>query len=325
MENPRLQQVENVREQTVDLSRLTVHVVGEKTLNTYYEKKAAKTMDPEKWYKKNHRALENEKIFLEKMVTDGILSDLKPESLCRFIQGKIETEKADVKRLRIAIRQRSPEMLNAAASRLSEFIPPWNLDEGTVNFTLDDRADFRVDGTKITADMGRLTRAKDWFETTVEGIAHESFHIWMQEGDGWSDAEQESAPLSALINHIIFRTVDEGLAVLISRQKLKEHHEKAGRNYSAYIEESFQAFRDFLHQSKREIVNEIYVEAFENMGHFYVVGNEMAKALLDTLGGNEFRALIQTARQDPAKLIERYITSTPKPKLTTEDMTFLKR
>ena len=323
MEKLRRQSFETALEQPIDLSHVSVRFIDDKTIDRHYVKKASKIADPQKWYDMNRNALENEKPALEKMVADGILPDTRPESLCRYLQNRLASEKTEAERLRDAVKERHQEILRAAASRLSEFIPSWKPEKASLFFTLDERADFRVDGTKITADLGRLAHAKNWLETATAGITHEIFHIWMQEGDDWSDAEMDKATTDKLKKHIVFKTVDEGLAVLVSRQKLSEHHKKSGREYPAYIDQAFQAFRTFLREKHRQRIEKTYKEAFENMGRFYVVGNEMAKAVLQSIGPDEFRALIQESRRDSVKLIEQYILNTDDPKLSPEDLALL--
>ena len=47
-------------------------------------------------------------------------------------------------------------------------------------------------------------------------------------------------------------------------------------------------------------------QEFKNMGHFYVVGNEIAKTVLRHIGIEKFRKLIEDCRLNPEKIIEEY-------------------
>jgi len=154
--------------------------------------------------------------------------------------------------------------------------------------------------------LGRLAFEEDFFEETIQGITHEVFHIWMSEKSDWSDAEQDSISNVALRNRIIFKTIDEGLAVLVSGQSLKTHHEEQGRKYDKFIQESFAVFNNFTAVKSREELEKTKNEEFQNMGHFYVVGNEITQALLNDEGIEKFKRLVADARSDPMKIFELY-------------------
>ncbi len=201
---------------------------------------------------------------------------------------------------------RVEDIKKIASEKLGGFLPDWILNKATISFTMNEKADFCVDKDVITVDLGRLVFEKDFFEKTVQGITHEIFHVWMSEKSDWSDAKQDSVSDTALRNRIILKTVDEGLAVLVSGQSLKIHHEKQGRKYNEFIQESFTAFNNFTSAKSREELEKIKDAEFQNMGHFYVVGHEIVQAILKKEGIKNFRNLVEEARDNPAKILELY-------------------
>lgn len=128
----------------------------------------------------------------------------------------------------------------------------------------------------------------------------------MKEKNEWSDSNQDNESDEVLKSQIVFRTIDEGLAVLVSGQSLSEHHEKQGQDYQKYIAESFEFFKEFLTQNDRTELEKMNEQEFKNMGHFYVVGNEISKTVLQQIGIEKFRKLIENCRLSPEKIIDEY-------------------
>ncbi|MDP2705870.1 MAG: DUF5700 domain-containing putative Zn-dependent protease, partial [bacterium] len=181
------------------------------------------------------------------------------------------------------------------------------LEKARINFTINENADFSVDGSEIIVDLGRLAAEEDYFETAVNGITHEVFHVWSGEKSDWSDEKLETASSAELRQEIIFKTMDEGLAVLVANQNLEDFHRSKGRNYDEYIKESFKAFESFL-RFKDDKGNLIKVREgeFKDMGHFYVVGHEMARRLSGAMSWEQFQMLIGEARENPKSFFEAY-------------------
>lgn len=152
--------------------------------------------------------------------------------------------------------------------------------------------------------MNRLIFADDLRETVAEGIAHETFHHWMKEGCVSRKYSRES--IQDMKDMAIGNMADEGLAVLVSGMKLENHHVKKGRDYEKYTKESFDVFDDFMKETYLEKLKETVSEGFRDRGHFYVVGNEMAKTILREIGMDEFRKLIIETRKDPNIFLRKY-------------------
>jgi len=87
---------------------------------------------------------------------------------------------------------------------------------------------------------------------------------------------------------------------------LLRHHERYGREYDNYVKESFRFFREFLSEIDVDKLEEMSNKEFQNMGYFYVVGNEMAKSMLQELGIEKFRNLIEECKINPQRMIEEY-------------------
>jgi len=198
------------------------------------------------------------------------------------------------------------EIKAEVTKRLEKFLPDWIVDQAKIVFTMNEGADFCIDRNTITVDLGRLLFEQNQTEKVKEGITHEIFHLWMSEGSEWSDSEQDEISDQVLKDRIVFKTVNEGLAVLISGQALETHHTKQGRNFVEYRNESFESFNRFLSEKDREALEKIKDEEFQKMGHFYVVGNEIAKVILQKDGIEPFKKLIIEARKNPAVFLQRY-------------------
>jgi hypothetical protein len=167
---------------------------------------------------------------------------------------------------------------------------------------MNDMANYCVDGKDITADLGRLVHQENPIENVIEGITHEVFHLWMKEKKEQFYLQEENKSEK---NEILFGIVDEGLAVLTSGQSLVIHHEKQGKNYETYKKESFEIFEKLLKDNSANLW-ELYKKNFENIGPFYIVGNEIAKTVLQKIGIEKFKVLIDKCRTNPKKIIDEY-------------------
>lgn len=285
---------------------MTFNFCADDKIKNYYDQELSKIEDREKWIEENKEKLIQNKAKILKAVEDGLISDNRPGTIWQFQYNEAKEGQEKVLQIKRELEGGVKDIKRIVAERLGGFLPDWILNKATISFTMNEKADFCIDRDNITVDLGRLVLEKDFFEKTIQGIAHEVFHIWMSEKLDWSDAEQDSVSDVALKNRIIFKTVDEGLAVLASGQSLKTHHEKQGRKYGEFIQESFAAFNNFTSAKSREELEKTKDEEFQNMGHFYVVGNEIAQTLLNNKGIENFKKLIEEARNDPTKIFELY-------------------
>ena len=108
------------------------------------------------------------------------------------------------------------------------------------------------------------------------------------------------------IKKIIFKTIGEGLAILVSGQSLSEHHEKQDKNYKKYTRESFNTFNTLIKEQDKNKIKNMYHQGFQNMGHFYMAGNEIAKTVLQYEGIDKFKALLVDIRNNPRLLLQKY-------------------
>lgn len=118
--------------------------------------------------------------------------------------------------------------------------------------------------------------------------------------------DEKDVSKEVLKDRIIFKTINEGLAVMIGEQSLRKHHEKQGINFDAYVQESFSAFNEFMITTEQKELEEMFDQEFQNAGHFYVVGNEIAKAVLQEEGMVNFKKIIEESRENPEKILEIY-------------------
>ncbi|MFH1456900.1 MAG: DUF5700 domain-containing putative Zn-dependent protease [Patescibacteria group bacterium] len=290
----------------IDISNLSYDFCNDDLISTYYEQKLLEIADKNKWLEENQENLLQSKDRIAKAIQDGLIANNNPDTIWQFQMNRIQNGKNEIIRIKAAIERNIEQIKINVAKRLSEFLPKWISEKATVTFTMNDKADFCVDENQITVDLGRLLRNENFIEKVTEGISHEVFHIWMKEKNKWSDSKQDDESDEALKSQIVFRTVEEGLAVLVSGQSLSEHHEKQGRDYQKYIAESFEFFKKFLSQDNRAELEKMNEQEFKNMGHFCVVGNEIAKTVLRQIGVEKFRKLIEECRLSPEKIIEEY-------------------
>ena len=275
-------------------------------MRTFYDEKLRSLEDKEKWLEENKDKLEQNKDKIEKSVEDGLIADAEPETIWQFQIDKAKEGQEKVLAIKGELEGQIDEIKIEVAKRLGKYLPDWTARKARIVFTMNERADFCIDRDTIIVDLGRLLFEQDPTEKVKEGVTHEVFHLWMSEGLEWSDSKQDEASDQDLKDRIVFKTVDEGLAVLISGQSLETHHEKQGRDFAEYKNESFESINHFLAEQDREALEKIKDDEFQNMGHFYIVGNEIAKAILQHDGVESFRTLILDAREKPAIFLQRY-------------------
>ncbi|MEI8344104.1 MAG: DUF5700 domain-containing putative Zn-dependent protease [Candidatus Moraniibacteriota bacterium] len=295
-----------VQKGNIDISNLSYDFCDDELINTYYEQKSLEIADRDKWLEENQENLLQSKDRIAKAVQDGLIANDNPETIWQFQSDRAKKGKEKIVEIKKELERKIEQIKIDVTKRLSEFLPNWKSENATVTFTMNDKADFCVDRNEITVDLGRLLGNEDFVEKVTEGITHEVFHIWMKEKNKWSDSNQDNESDEALKYQIVFRTIDEGLAVLVSGQSLSEHHEQEGRDYQKYITESFEFFREFLAQNNRAELEKMNEQEFKNMGHFYVVGNEIAKTVLRQIGVEKFRKLIEDCRLNPGKILDEY-------------------
>jgi len=184
---------QNNREGIIDLSNLSVFFCDNELLNSYYEKKLAEIEDEDKWIEDNRDNLLREKNKITQAVKDGIISDGEPETIWKFRVKKLEDLKDKLISIKNEAEDRLSEIKKEIALRLGKFLPDWKLKEANVNFTINEKADYCVDGTEITVDLGRLIHEENPIENVIEGITHELFHVWMEEEEKYSDSHQFSS------------------------------------------------------------------------------------------------------------------------------------
>ncbi len=309
MNSERLNHIENLdrqKEGLINLDSLSFEFCDDNLAHNFYNEKIRSIEDKEKWIKENKNKIEQNKDKIAKAVEDGLITDTNPETIWQFQIDKAKKAEKGVLRVKNELEGRIEEIKAEVDKRLSEFLPDLSPDQAKIVFTMNEKADFCIDNNTITVDLERLLFEKSPIEKTKEGITHEVFHLWMSEKSEWSDSEQDEASDQSLKDRIIFKTVDEGLAVLIGNQSLEAHHAQQGRSFTEYKEESFESFRHFLSERDREILEKIKEEEFQNMGHFYVVGNEIARAVLQNDGMEKFREHIVEARDNPTIFLQRY-------------------
>jgi len=305
-EKPYNEKLESQREAVINLDALSFDFCEDDLVGNFYDEKLRELEDKTKWLQENKAKLEQNKEKITKAVEEGLIANAEPETIWQFQVDKVKDGREKVLAIKNELESRIDEIKADVVKRLGRHLPDWTAEKAKIVFTMNEKADFCIDRDTITVDLGRLLFEQNPTEKVKEGITHEVFHLWMSEGSEWSDSEQDEVSDQALKDRIVFKTVDEGLAVLISGQSLETHHKKQGRDFAGYRNESFESFNRFLFEKDREALEKIKDEEFQNMGHFYVVGNEIVKAILQNDGIEPFKKLIIEARKNPAVFLQRY-------------------
>jgi len=206
------------------------------------------------------------------------------------------------------VKSKIDDIKMAIAKKLGEFLPNWVSPKITINLTASKNGNWHVNKDNIiNGDLGILT-LEDYFDGIIKGTVHEIFHIWMEEkqNQDWRNDDLSNLSEHELRNMMIFRTIDEGLATLISGgPNFKEYHEEQGKNYDEYIQDCFIAFNSFLKAKTREELVFFFETSFQN-SQFSIVGNEIAKIILEKNGIDNFKKIINEARKNPETMFKEY-------------------
>jgi len=294
------------KEGQINIDALSFDFCDDDVVRTFYDEKLHSLEDKEKWLEENKDNLKQNKDRIAKAVEDGLIKDPQPETIWQFQVDKARDGQKKVIEIKRELENKIDEIKKETAKTLSKFLPDWSSDKAKVTFTMNEKADFCIDGGSITVDLGRLLFEQNPIEKVKEGVTHEVFHHWMAEKSKWSDSEQNEVSDQSLKDQVVFKTVDEGLAVLISNQSLEKHHINQGRNFTEYTKRSFDSFNSFFSEDNRDRLEKYKDEEFKNMGHFYVVGNKIVATVLQNDGIENFRKQIVEARDNPSVFLQRY-------------------
>jgi len=293
-------------EGSINLDSLSFEFCNDDFVGDFYDKKLHLLENKDIWLEENRSRLEEAKGKIAKAVEDGLIKDSQPETIWQFQVDKAKEGQEKILEIKNKLEGRIDEIKTEITKKLSKFLPDWSSNQAKIIFTMNEKADFCIDNNTITVDLGRLLFEQDPTKKVKEGTAHEVFHLWMSEKSEWSDSKQDEVSDQDLKERIVFQTIDEGLAVLVSEQSLEGHHLNQGRSYLEYKNESFESFQHFLSENERQKLEEIKDKVFQDMGHFYVVGNEIAVVILQHDGLEKFRKQIVEARNNPSLFLQRY-------------------
>ncbi len=213
---------------------------------------------------------------------------------------------------------KTEEIKEAIARRLGKFLPEWRLDRTVLNLTITELGNWTIKDVKnrtiIEGDLETAALSGDPFESIVRGATHEIFHLWMEEKHrksekkAWYAEDLSGLSDQELKEKMIFTTIDEGLASKICDQSLEQSlsgvYEPQGKDYAEYVRESFWIFNEFIKAANRDELNKFFVKnLFTN---FSVVGNEIAKIVLEKVGIDNFKKMIEGARNNPGVFFDAY-------------------
>ena len=300
--------IEKVSE--IDLTKLELNFWSDEQISAFFDHRLKELDSPESFVEKNKWQIDNfrrhviDKGYSDKQVVDMFIQREKKQSMevkdkCIAVKNELE--------------DKTESIMEAVRAKLAMYLPDWRPETVKVTFKIMEDADYRnPNNGEIEADLWRMTYKKDVIDNVIKGVAHELFHEWMNEQGKLKELDQsgngngEDVPIEIGRELVRARMIDEGLAVLISGQSLKAHHEEHGVRYDTFVVESFKYFDDF---EKIDDVKEQKVlgsTGFKNMGQFYVVGYEMVRAILDRVGEVRFRELVVLSRDNTEIMFEEY-------------------
>lgn len=293
------------KEKIVNLSELSFNFCSDSFIAEHFNKKITAIENKDLWIEKNKAKLVTHKDEVNFLIKNGLIEDDDIETIRLFKLNKYKESERKMLNIKKDLEGKVEYIKKSVANKLKIYLPQWNSPKINVIFTLNKKADFCVD-KDVIVDLQRLTQEDDYLNKTINGITHEIFHVWMSEKSSWENSDIDKKTEEGIKNQIILRTIDEGLAVLIGEQSLKIHHERQGKVYTDYIQESFSAFNEHINNNKNLKESFKKNEGFNNMGHNYVVGYEICKAILEEKGIDEFRKLLPETKKDPQKMIKLY-------------------
>lgn len=298
--------IESAENSSINLDKLSFEFCDNDFMHNFYSSKLKELENYTEWFRNNKKLLGENKEKLAKAVEDGVIENSQPETIWQLQIDRAKASQEKAISLKETFERTVHEIKDEVAKRLSKFLPTWAPEKVKIVFTVNEKADFCIDNGVITVDLDRLLFEQNPIEKVKSGATHEIFHYWMAENSKWSDSKQDKAPDQELKDQIIFRTIDEGLAVLISRQSLEKHHTDRGINFIKHTKESFDSFNDFLLEDNRVDLKKYKAEKLKAMGHFYVVGNEIVKTVAKHVSPENFRKLITESRDNPSIFLQKY-------------------
>lgn len=294
---------EKPTEEGVDLSKIKIKISSDQEVLDVYNIEIEEIEDKEKWIVENKDRLEKDSESIKDAVKKGLLRDVNTESVRDFVLQNKKNERERIVGIKKLIEENMPAMLKEVSMRLGEFFPGWEAPLAFVNFKINRSADYMIDDfNNITADLGRLINKDDPIRDATQGMIHEISHIWINEYERVLNPNS----LVALKEQARWRTLSEGIAVLLAGQDLRAFHEGKSRNYKEYITEAFSQMDVLLKSDDIEEMLKIREQGEKNMGYFYVVGYEMIRKIFEKNGLEKFREMLPEFRKNPNQFFEEY-------------------
>jgi len=294
-------------ESNINFSKVNLKYWSDEEINSFFDKRITALQNSNEFIEENKWQFDN---FKKHIIGEGYSGE---EMIKRFIQREIKNStnaKEKATTVRNQLEEKKEEILEQVKLKLEKYLPDWDVNTTEIVFKVMEDADYRHPRNgKVEVDLWRLTFQDDVIENVVGGITHELLHEWMGESSQKYYRNEnrfisiEDAKLSACN-----KTVDEGLAVLVSGMALSKHYEEQRLDYQKAIDESFKYFKDFFTITDVEIAKQTYRKGLNNMGPFYVVGYEVAKEVFERIDLNQFRILIAKIRENPKILFDEYLS-----------------
>ena len=296
-------QFEQKKESIIDFSNVRISYWSDEEINSFFDERIKALGNPEKFIEENKWQFDNFKSWRK----DKGYSD--SEMIKLFVKNEVslsEEGKMTASRMRAEMEGKQEAIVRQVKLRLATFLPNWKPEEVSVSFRVIENANFiHPRKGECEIDLRRLSFEPNPCESVVYGITHELFHEWISER---GLHEEEHTSQNSACSAALYNTVDEGLAVLVGGKPgyLEEHYKSIGKDYEKTIIESFRYLNEYLMLDDLKVMERKYQEGLSNMGPFYVVGFEMAKKVLESLGIERFREFVSHVRENPESLFDEY-------------------
>ncbi|EKE18772.1 MAG: hypothetical protein ACD_9C00242G0002 [uncultured bacterium] len=295
MEKESLSKFEKEKESNIDLLLVKVDFIADTEIDLWCSQKIAESKDMASWIKKMEDDDKLKQEDIDWALKNGMIAQNTKQAVWEYVHAKDIGRRVAIEKIRNEIEQKLKFIMRQSASMLEKYLPDWKPENLVINFTTNESANFCIDVKNITIDLNRLSENPNAINDVINGITHELFHAWM---------EIEKSDLSE--RELILRGIaGEGLAVFIGNQNLENHHTERGKNYEKYKIESMKLFEEFILTKEGDDM-EKYEDAFKDMGHFYIVGNEIVNAVVQKVGIEKFRELLPKIKEDASALFKEY-------------------
>lgn len=296
--------VSSLINESIMFDDLSVSYCSDTFMIDYCLQKYNENVDYNKWYIKNKNNLLLKKDKIDNLVSLWVLKDNTPETIWKYTLDEINNQKNNFDKIKNNIILNFDKIKNNVSKKIWKYISNWSPWKVIINFTINEKADYCVSWNEITIDLWRLIKSENVIEEITKWLTHELFHVWMNEWKIHSEFDNNKTKIKKFA--VIYRIINEWLAVFIAEQNLIKHHENQWKNYENLKKISFDKLNNLfvnLKLDENTIIEKVF---YEDMWYFYVVWLEIVKKIFENIWLEKFQILIKESRSNPELMIVEY-------------------